>query len=239
MFLHTSQVKYVIANILLTTVTIMIASVAGVLGAISIQGCLVFSNIFIKNYNKIVKKWQKVYLSLLILVSIPFFYVAVNYIKNYNDFMKSKFTFEYVIKGDARNRLKDAAIKNIRSYGIIDFLLGRGCSNVYYNMGIIADQTSRRMVQAELDQYDLLSSYGIFLGGIFLIIPILLTIRFIKHFFKYRTSFYFFSSLAMLLFIFHGFTAGHAYTNVMVMPVVAVLYFCSLKQIKVISENCK
>jgi hypothetical protein len=224
MFLHTCHVKYAVLNILITVGSILFASVAGVFGSACIIICLVVNKLLIKNYKKITMRWQRIYIAILILIGIPILYQGVNFIITYDSFMSNKYSIENLLVKGARSGLKKAGSKNLITYSSLDLLFGKGHSYVSYYMRIIMKRN--KFVTFEVDQYDFLSFYGIIFGGLFLLLPILLTICFIKKYFRFRTPFYFWGSLAMSLFVFHGFNAGHAFGSILPMQIVSLFCFC-------------
>ena len=229
MFLHTCHVKYAVLNILITVGSILFASVAGTFGSVCIIACLLLSKLLIKNYRKITMRWQRIYITMLILIGIPILYQAVNFIITYDSFMSNKYSIENLLVKGARNELKQAGIEILSTYSSLDLLFGKGRSYVSYYIPIIM---KRNKTGFEVDQYDFLSNYGIILGGFFLLLPILLAICFIKKYFRFRTPFYFWGALAMSLFVFHGFNAGHAFGSILPMQMAALFYFCYYQ------ENC-
>jgi hypothetical protein len=224
MFLHTSKIRYAVANIVITAVTILIGTVAGIFGSMFIIVCLLLSKYFIKNYNRITKKWQRVYFASIFFIFVPVIIKLIDFIIHYDTYSIRKFSLERLVSGEARNGLKYAVQSYMNTYNIFDYVFGKGISNVWYNVAIILN-LNKESRAIELDQYELLSSYGVLFGGILLLCPILLAVYFIKKYIKYQTLFYFWSSIAMALFVFHGFNAGHAYTSVMAMLVVTVFFF--------------
>jgi hypothetical protein len=230
MLLYTDRVSYIFLNILISLASINLGTIVGILGTVVIVGCLLFSAFVINADNRHIKR-AKFYSVILFVSSILFLYFFVNHVVKYDDFLVRKFTVENIIRGGARDLLREVAFKNIKTYNITDVLLGKGFTNVYSNISKLT-QSSNKFRMIEIDYYDLISSYGLILGGIFLIIPILFAVRFFKGFFRKKDILHYFLSLAMVLFLFAVFNAGHAYINILAMQIVVVLFFVFLKHME-------
>jgi hypothetical protein len=224
MFFHTSKIRYAVLHILLTIGTIMLGTVAGVFGSFGITASLILSRLFIKNYRKITKKWQRIYISVLFIIGIPLTIFMISIIIRFSEFSRMKFNAARLISGGARDWLKSAAVKNISSYSPSDFLFGISMMNFQIrNMQIMGRDEP---VNIEIDQYDFIGSYGFLFGGLLLLMPVLLTIRIVITYLKKRTVLYYWMSIAMMLFLVHGFTSGHAFSVITPMQIVMVIIFC-------------
>jgi hypothetical protein len=212
MFIKTSQVYYLFANLLLTVGGIMLGTVTGVFGSTFILGMLVFNGLMFGKNRKMLKLWQKIYFTLLLILSVPVLYHVIQFIIFIDDYNIDKFSLDRLLSGGARDWLRDMGIKILKSNNIGDWMFGTGYPSII-----------------ELDQYDMLIPYGLLLGGLLLLIPVIIAIIFVRNYIKYKTSLYFWFSTIMILFLLHGFSAGHAYTNIYAMSIVGVLYFCHIK----------
>jgi hypothetical protein len=228
MYLHTAQKRYAVVNIALTVMTILIGTVAGVLGSLSIMICFVGNGLFIKHYKKLIKPWQRVYTTVLLFLAVPMLIFTIYVIISYSEYSQNKFALTRLLSGGARNWLKEAAIENLMNYSFTDFIFGIGADNCVHQIGSILGWTEIRPI--EIDHYALISYFGILFGGSLIILPLIFTGQLIHCYFKLKTSFYFWASFAMLFFIIHGFSAGHAYTSVLAMQTGAAIYFCYYKQ---------
>jgi len=150
--------------------------------------------------------------------------IVIKYIILFSEFTREKYSLARILSGGARNWLKDAADEMLRGYTVTDFLFGVSVTNMYHRMGNILGWAQIKPI--ELDHYTMISCYGFILGGMLLLLPLYFTFRLIRNYFKYRSLFYFWLSLAMSLFVVHGFMAGHAFGSILVMPFVSVLYTC-------------
>jgi hypothetical protein len=118
-----------------------------------------------------------------------------------------------------------------------DFIFGVSVTNMYHRMGDILGWTDAKPI--ELDHYTMISCYGVILGGMLLFLPIYFTFRLIRNYFKYKSLFYFWLSLAMIFFVVHGFMAGHAFGSILVLQFASVLYFCYYKRQKSLPFHVK
>lgn len=224
MYNYTNRIRYLLCCILLTASAILLGSVAGTLGSIVIIVLLTLNWIFIKKNNK--KTFFKKIINALIILSILMVSImTVIYIVNYDSYTISKFSVERLLSGGAREELRIAILGIYKTYDIMDVLFGRGDSFIVTNIGTIIDGAGITRT-VELDQYELLTAYGVLLGGILLLLPIILALSFIKRYFLTKNAFYFWGSVALILFLFHGFTAGHAFVNVVALQIIAGLYLC-------------
>jgi hypothetical protein len=230
MFLATSEIRYAVMNLLISLMTVMIGSVAGIFGTIVIMGCFVCNRFFIRNYRKLTLKWQRIYQGLLLLAFIPLLVIVIKYIILFSDFTREKYSFSRLMSGGARNWLKEAADEMLGTFKATDFIFGVSVTNMYHRMGDILGWIDTKPI--ELDHYTMISCYGVILGGMLLFLPIYFTFRLLCNYFKYKSLFYFWLSLAMMFFVVHGFMAGHAFTSILVLQFVSVLYFCYYKRQK-------
>lgn len=163
---------------------------------------------------------KKIYL-ILILVPLVLFAIVYIGIWVYNlldDYALSRLTIESV--ENARTVLTDEAKKYIHNFDITSSLLGRGVGNLHEFVGRRIGYDGERSVEA--DYYEIVGSYGYFLGGIVLVSYILIVIKAIRCYFKNK-SFESFGFMYMTIsYIVIAFFAGHAVTNLMAAPVFAV-----------------
>jgi hypothetical protein len=224
-------------NLLISLMTVMIGSVAGIFGTIVIMGCFICNRFFIKNYRKLTLKWQRIYQGLLLLTSIPLLVIVIKYIILFSDFTREKYSFSRLLSGGARNWLKEAADEMLGAFKATDFIFGVSVTNMYHRMGDILGWIDAKPI--ELDHYTMISCYGVILGGMLLLLPMYFTFGLLRNYFKYKSLFYFWLSLAMIFFVVHGFMAGHAFGSILVLQFVSVLYFCYYKRQKNLTFHVK
>jgi H+/Cl- antiporter ClcA len=222
MYIYTSKIYYIIANLLISTGSIIIGTVAGLYGSAFVMACFAIIGFFKKRTKK---KWHKLYFIIMITLGAAILFNTIKYITTIDSYNENKFSTERLLSGGARSGLEESAIRIIKSYNVPDMVFGRGSSRTYRDMGKNLGYNTKAI---EVDHYELFCSYGLLLGGLFLIIPILITIKILKQLYKYKTSFYFWSFIALSLFLVHAFTAGHAYVNLMAMSIVAAIAYCAM-----------
>jgi hypothetical protein len=227
MYFRTRNGRYAVINIIITAMTILIGSTAGVFGSAFIMICFTMNRLFIKNFNMITKTWQRIYSGFLFVIGIPILVFIVRFIITFSEFSRNKFSFKFLVSGNARNWLKEAAIKNLNTYSITDWIFGTGVDNMERRIGRL---TGTGIHSIEIDHYDEISAYGLLFGGICWLLPLLFTICLARNYIKYKSEFYFWSTLAMTLFVVHGFFAGHASISILSLQAAAILFFAFAKR---------
>lgn len=217
--------KYIIYHIIITIACLMIGSTAGIVGVAVNYLFFILQYFFFKEK---VTSLSKYYRFLIIFVAIPLFLFAVNQIINTDSYTQNKFSIDRLISGGARDGLTAGFFQVVKDYSILDYLFGLGkhefsmrISMTLYNIQL--------MKNVEVDHYDLVGAYGLLLGGILILVPILTLIKYIKVFISRKTIFLYWMIIATSLFVFHGLTAGHAFTGIQPMTVmVGIIYLQTL-----------
>lgn len=222
-FAKTENPIYIISNIIISLASIVLGSVAGIFGTVSLIVLFAFTSIFFFRKRNKIGPWLKFYLIALVIIVTPVLITAVSFIINIDSYNREKFSIDRLASGGARNILKESGVKVIDSYNWTDLLFGKGSSNFLDAVGKEMHIGSARAI--ELDQYELIGTCGIILGSILLIIPIILFLAYIRRFLQTKSLFYLWGCIALGLFISHGWVAGHAYLNVMSLQFVAILAF--------------
>ncbi len=237
-FIKTSSIYYALANLIMTSAGIIIGSVTGIFGSVMIMGLLAF-NIFFNNtifFKKLkqskqtnkIKKWPKYYMFILILIGTPVLYVIIDFIVTIDEYNIGKFDLTRLTTGGARDYLRDAVQTAISTRKFGTFIFGSGISDLHLKVGRVL-MYGENVRAIEIDHYELIGGYGLLLGGIIFIVPFFILFKYIKTYFKTKSVFYFWGTVAVSMFIGHGVMAGHAYLNVMANQIIAVFAFCILK----------
>lgn len=163
---------------------------------------------------------SKMYLLLLLGVGIPIIASFVTEIINTDSFTRNKYSLEYIMDGDARGYLQEAFFKYWKTYSITDYIFGVGNTELYENVGRIL-YSSNGLKRVEVDQWDIFGAYGFLLGGVIFYLPLKFLFFTFKEALHDRTMISVWIFVATALFSAHGFLAGHAYTNIMAMSVLA------------------
>jgi len=226
LYFTTAKARYAVVNLVIAAMTILIGSVAGIFGSAVIMVLLVTNKLFVRNYRKLTRRWQRAYAGCLFAIGIPILIFVINFLITFSEFTRNKFSFERLSSGGARRWLKNAAIENLRSFTPLDWLFGTGADSMERRIGKLIG-TSVHSV--EIDHYDEISAYGILFGGLCWLLPLLFTCLLITKYIRYKSEFYFWSSLAMGLFVVHGFFAGHASISILALQAAAVIFYCHCK----------
>jgi hypothetical protein len=227
MYFRTGNGRYAVINIIITAMTMLIGSTAGVFGSAFIMICFTMNRCFVKNFNRLTRQWQRIYSGFLFVIGIPILVFVIRFIVTFSEFSKNKFSFKLLASGHARNWLKEAAVKNLQTYSITDWIFGTGADNMERRIGRL---TGTGIHNIEIDHYDEISAYGLLFGGICWFLPLLFTICLVRNYIKHRSEFYFWSALAMTLFVVHGFFAGHASISILALQAAAILFFAFVKR---------
>lgn len=125
-----------------------------------------------------------------------------------DSYTMNKFNVKKILAGSARKDLTDAYYSFSSSFDIADMIFGVGPEKLYYGVGY---ELFGRMEQKqiEVDHLSLWGFYGYFLGSLILLYPIPALVTYLKS--KSLQSIW--MSISLLVFIFHGIFAGHAYTS--------------------------
>ena len=213
--------KYIIYHIIVTIGSLMIGSTAGIIGVAINYLSFILQYLF---FNQKITSLSKFHSVLIILIAIPIFLFVVNQIINTDSYTQNKYSIDRLTSGDARNGLTSGCFQVFKDYSAFDYLFGLGKHEFSTRIGITLYKI-QMMKNVEVDHYDLIGSYGLLLGGILLFIPILSLIKYIKTFMVKKTIFCYWMIIATSLFIFHGLTAGHAFTGIQPMTVmVGIIY---------------
>ena len=209
----TKDKHYVIYSILMSIGNIMTGSIAGVIGTCIVL-LLYFSSVFffpISNYK--CSKSEKV----IILVSLFFvlFYVGTRVIEVLmaDAYLASKYddllaTFTEM---SGRRFLMDASSNVLRGRCIIYDLVGQGEHYLYAVS--MALGMEKGLKGAEVDLYDLVGVYGIFLAILIIYYPIKIAVKSFRYYLRGKKSEHYWVLFASLIFIGHSFYGGHAFTS--------------------------
>jgi hypothetical protein len=222
MFFHAAKARYAVLSLLVSAMTVLLGTVTGVIGSFGVLFCLALSRIFIKT--KGLRRWQKNYLNLLALLFLPLAGFAIYGIIQFSDFSREKFSAARLLAGGARDWLKTAAFKNFKSFTPADFIFGKGKFAFQARNAEILGFSDPRTI--EIDQYDIIGAYGFLFGGLLLLTPVFFFVKIFRQYLKGRKPFYYWASIALALFLIHGFTAGHAFSVITTMQMVMVIIFC-------------
>lgn len=156
-------------------------------------------------------------------------YVGILIYSMLDDYALSKLTKEGF--ENARSFLTDEAQKHISNFDALSFLIGKGANNLHSFVGARLGLGTERYVEA--DYYEIIGSFGYFLGGIIICYYLKIVLKSIKCFFAKRVFESFEIMYLTLSFIVIAFFAGHAATNMMAAPILAVTSILLWKKSKI------
>ena len=131
--------------------------------------------------------------------------------------------FEMESMQDARSYLKESAVDYIGKMDGISLLVGRGYGKLsnHVAQGIMTADYESKSVEA--DWHEMIGSYGYLLGGLIILFYIYMCFKSYR-LYKYDKSIDNLSYLAItLLFVTIAYFAGHAFSNVLVAPIYAIV----------------
>lgn len=213
--------KYVVYNVIILAACLCIGSTAGIIGTmVSIIGLLV-QPLFVRyDYSTVYHTYKK----LLIVFGIPLVLFTVYSIINTDSYTMRKFNANHLLSGGARKGLEKAYYATSSNLSVADYLWGIGDDELHRRIGYYFSQT-RTLRALEVDHLEVTGIYGLLLGGLLLLYPLIYFFKHIEKYIRFRSLFSFWMIIAILLFIFHGIFAGHAYTSISAMSVlVAFMY---------------
>jgi hypothetical protein len=201
--------KFTILIVIFTVGACLIGSIAGLLGSLLIIISMIICIILYKKKYKV-----KIYMLLALLLFIPIIISAFNYVSNYDDYMLRK--MEEFRKGTryslvmSRYSLVLLGKDVLKESSDVELLFGRGCT-------IFSIQLQNKSIGVkfvEVDIYDLLGVYGVFLALMFFIYPFIILLKSVNIYFRRKNLLSYWIIIASMLFFGHSFFAGHAVTSI-------------------------
>lgn len=214
-----NKLRYLFCSVVITIASMMIGSTAGIIGAVANYVFLILQLMLMRRKMSKLSKWFCVF---IIVIGLPVLGRWFEQIRNTDSYTIEKYDVERLTSGGARQFLEDAFWQASDQFTVGDWVFGLGDQEFPERVGRVLGG-GRHAV--ELDQYDLIGSYGIVLGGIILLIPIVYLCRYMTDVLRYKRLFSYWVVIMLGLFIAHGFTAGHAYVGVQSMPMIMGVLF--------------
>ncbi len=190
-----------------------VGTVGGVLTFLSTTGYYLF--VFKE------QKWRKV-LFLLFVGSImgPAIYTFGAYVYgSYDDYTLKKYDVDNIVT--ARDFLTIGAKSHIDEFNGGAFLFGEGAYSLFQSVASVAAIGQEQRV-VEADYYEIIGSYGYFLGGLVLLPFCYYAINSVVVCFQNRTYMSFCLVSLLVSFVVVSFLSGHGIKNMMVAPVYGV-----------------
>lgn len=197
--------KYILYSFPFIIVSLLIGSTAIMVGTILILAIFFVLPLFYSyNYSKMCN----IYRYILLCLGFSLMLYVMYKITQTDSYTMNKFNVKKILAGSARKDLTDAYYSFSSSFDIADMIFGVGPEKLYYGVGY---ELFGRMEQKqiEVDHLSLWGFYGYFLGSLILLYPIPALVTYLKS--KSLQSIW--MSISLLVFIFHGIFAGHAYTS--------------------------
>lgn len=153
------------------------------------------------------------------LICYAAIYVGYEIYQMFDDYALARLTRESF--ENARTILTDEAKKHIANFDILGVLIGKGADNLHNVVGKGLGIDGERAVEA--DYYEIVGSYGYFLGGIIIFFYLKIAIRSFIYFYEIIQFRSFCIMYMFLSFILIAYFAGHAVTNMMATPILAYI----------------
>ncbi|MDN5290607.1 MAG: hypothetical protein PWQ06_846 [Anaerophaga sp.] len=224
-FIKQRKFIYFIYAIVITTGCFLLGTRAGIAGSILVW-ITVFGGLFFFKFKDInISRLSKgiVFIIFILVLSVGI-WIGLQIVVD-NQYLLNKFTIDALVGGQARGRLAEAGEKIILESDFIDLFFGHGKFAHSITINYLVEGNFNELSQAEIDYLDYIGSYGIILGGIFLLIPFLFLLRSALTFFKNKTLFNFILMLGFIFYAGHSFYAGHAINSPIVSTVFSVYIF--------------
>lgn len=198
---------------------IMIIAVGGVLVGSRVCFVLVPLVLLFQMYSAFMKTKYKFIVGVFI-VCIIFVVVSISIIvyETFDDYALARLTVEGF--ENARTILTDEARHYIALFDPLTFFFGAGVQNLHMFVGQKLGIGVERYVEA--DYYEIVGSYGYLLGGILLYAYLRIVYLAFMYYLKNRNINTLFLFFICFFFVGAGLFAGHAATNMMATPVLAV-----------------
>lgn len=238
-FLKKRKVLHFIYALIITAGCFFLGTRAGMGGSIMVWVSVVFGLLLFKFRDVSLTKFTKavVFLSFLIVLFIGASFALRILVEN--QYLLNKFTVEALVGGHARGWLAEAGQRIISESNFLEFLFGHGKFAHSLKINYLGEMNYNELSQAEVDHLDYIGSYGLFLGSIFLLIPLWFLFKSILNFYNERSLFNFSLVLGFTIYIGHSFYAGHAINSPIVSTVFSVYIFSVYKLSKDYSQKKK
>lgn len=181
-----------------------------------------------KDYFIKIKRFYRIFFLLAIIL---FMVVSISYIYEtvimYSSFMSEKFSSDALLS--SRSILIDSAKQVIKDFDVFEFLFGKSVSGGRSAMALIY-HTKSDLKNVESDFYDIILSFGFFLGGLIMLLYFKIIGKFILSFFKKdtRNSLSFIICISACLLLGSAYTAGHTFMSVDLAPVLGLYWIVYL-----------
>ncbi|MGQ1891999.1 O-antigen ligase family protein [Thermophagus sp. OGC60D27] len=217
-------------SIVITAGCIFLGTRAGIAGSILIWAVIFVGIIFFRfkdlNLSRISKNLMFFFVFGVLTVGGFFIYKIITE----NQYILNKFTLEALLGGrHSRGWLAEAGLKIISDSDFGEFFFGHGKFAFSKEINYLGEINFNELSYAEIDFLDYIGSYGIILGGFFLMLPFVFFLKSKLMFFKTKTLFYFVLLIGFVVYVGHSFYAGHALNSPIVSSVFSVFVFFVLK----------
>ena len=172
-------------------------------------------------------------LMIFMLLFIPYllFYIY----SKMDSYALSRLTLESVT--NARTGLTIIAINHIESFDGISLLIGEGASSLFRKVANTRGMSLGEERVVEADIYEIIGSYGYFMGIFILFLFFYICWKAFKLWMKYKNTSNFMLFVLSFLFVFIGALAGHAIKNVMIAPIYGIMAALILRNIPLTNKS--
>lgn len=229
-FLKTNKKIYFFAIVTITIGSMLVGSTSCFGGTLLVL-LFLFCNIVFIRFSDYKSSRLKKILSLVIFYII-IIYVAstIIYIVSTDPYLTDKYKDigSLIFKMSGRSYLMDASGKVISTFSFFDFLFGIGNRfpiEIQYILQYPDPKTT------EVDPIDLFGMYGLIFSSLVIYVPVSILIKSILLFTRTKKISYYWISIGLSLYIFHGLYAGHAFTSPISSTYVAIFIYLYYKNV--------
>lgn len=217
-----NKIRYFIYNVIIILACFRLGARAATFGSILLQVLFIIQPLLIKQ--KLSDKYPK-YRHFILYCGIPLTIYGIFTIVQTNSYMMQKYNISAIVEGsNVRDSLIEIFYKVYSKFSVFDKLFGVGIEELYSRVGFVQYNTNR-LRSVEVDHLELIAQYGYILGFAILIFPAIYLQKYAISFLKRRQIGTYWLSIALLLYITHGFLAGHAYTSIQASTIMIGLLF--------------
>lgn len=223
----TPRLLYMIYSVIITGACMLVGTTAGIIGAFVSYVCLILQLFWVKrSYTRL----YKFFCLIIVVAGIPLLVDWTQKIINTDAYTMQKFDADRLLTGGSRDFLKDAYLNVQKDFTVGDHVWGLGYQELGKRVGADLGLGVHRFV--ELNQYEMTGYYGLILGGIILLIPIVFLLKYLIDCVRRRETFSYWMTIVIGLFVAHGWVAGHAYNNIQAMTMlVGVLFLYNSRRV--------
>lgn len=219
-FFYNMSIKKLIVTLCIIIACFLIGSRVGMAGACLLFLSGLFYFIFFYKVKGLKNKLLKGGMSLLcLIVLLKLFYVFADLYRSLDEYTLSRLSIDSIVS--SRVPMTDITKVYIDEFNIVEVLVGKGTSSLFWTISRYLQKEAEYQC-VEADFYEIVGSFGFFLGGLIICFPCYWVCRSCINYIKNRSLKNYLLCFIFISFMIISFSAGHAIKNVMVAPVYAI-----------------